>query len=88
MSDRRQNNQLELALVAEGKGEAPRVADRGTAPPIPINRAGAGPRLTGVARKHLHFFRPLGGLSFQTTHGLYPDPNDVAAVRRARGPES
>jgi RNA-directed DNA polymerase len=30
VSDRRQKDQLELALAAEGRGEAPRAADRGT----------------------------------------------------------
>ena len=30
MSDRRQNDQLELALAAESRGEAPRAVDRGT----------------------------------------------------------
>ena len=34
MGSKRQKNQLELAFMAESRGEAPRAADGGTEPPV------------------------------------------------------
>ena len=67
MSERRQKNQLELALAAESRGEAPRGADRGTE-----SLAGTPPRATaGVVDIDLERFfdrvnhdKLMGSLSF------------------------